>query len=93
MPYPFYAGACGVYNDTVLLCFDRENKNGCRTWNGIEFTELESKSKYNHWMTYLSTYEDNPFIVGDHLGQNKVKVETLVGRRWNELADYPFGYE
>ena len=93
MPFPFFGGTCGVYSQTVLLCFDRENRDGCRTYNGTEFSELGFRAKYTHWMTHLATYEDNPFIVGDHLGQSKVKVETQVGQTWNELADYPYGYE
>ena len=64
-------------------------------YDGNGFTNLGIQSKYDHWITYFSKYEGNPFVVGDH-SNGGIKTEMLVNggtvnQAWMELDDYPFG--
>ena len=65
---------------------------GYSRFDGNSFT-VESSSNYPHnRVNALGVYKGAPFVTGSYSPSNK-KTEILdyVSKRWNLVADYPFG--
>ena len=119
LDFDFYSGSCGSFNipvdeaaveEVVLLCFsyntftNTDERKKCRTYNGKDIKELNTKSKYEH--TYagvnLGKYKNRPFVVGGFDTRGTIpdiglhgKAESLelgleVDNGWKLEATYPF---
>lgn len=95
LPFNFEFGACGQFNNEILLCFssDMVDNKKCRRFNGTElnvaesnYPKLPTQSNYHHQKIRLGNYLSRPFAAGGM--ENNVHVESynFNTNKWKNLG-------